>query len=150
MFETDLIPQSFVKACNAMDEIWVPSEFSRRSFAASGVDPSKLRVVAEGINTTWFDPSRYQPIELPKGTLVFGTAPQPQGSSSSSSSSKDSAAAAASDAKSKSKATEDATAAAGSESSSSSSSTFRFFSNGKWEPRKGYDILLDAYFAAFR
>ena len=30
-----------------MDEVWVPSEWQRATFAASGVDPSKLRVVPE-------------------------------------------------------------------------------------------------------
>jgi hypothetical protein len=31
-----------------MNEVWVPSEFSREVFAASGVEPAKLRVVGGG------------------------------------------------------------------------------------------------------
>lgn len=38
----------------------------------SGVDPSKLVVVPEGINTTYYDPDRYSPMPLPQGDLVFG------------------------------------------------------------------------------
>ena len=43
---------------NAMNEVWVPSEWQRGTFAASGVEPSKIRVVPEGVNTTLFDPAR--------------------------------------------------------------------------------------------
>lgn len=41
-----------------MNEVWVPSEFSRQSFIESGVHPGKLVVVPEGVNTTWFDPDK--------------------------------------------------------------------------------------------
>lgn len=37
MFETDRLPQDWVAACNSMDAIWVPSEWGRAAFAASGV-----------------------------------------------------------------------------------------------------------------
>ena len=29
-------------------QVWVPTEFNRRTFIAAGVDPAKLRVVEEG------------------------------------------------------------------------------------------------------
>ncbi|HIL68519.1 MAG TPA: hypothetical protein EYG38_01525, partial [Verrucomicrobia bacterium] len=32
MFETDRIPKNWVKVCNKMDEIWVPSQFNRDTF----------------------------------------------------------------------------------------------------------------------
>jgi hypothetical protein len=35
-----------------MNEVWVPSEWQRETFVASGVDPKKIRVVPEGVNTT--------------------------------------------------------------------------------------------------
>ena len=35
-----------------MDEVWVPSEWQRDTFIASGVDAAKIRVVPEGVNTT--------------------------------------------------------------------------------------------------
>ena len=37
MFETDRLPQDWVVECNRMDAIWVPSEWGRAAFAASGV-----------------------------------------------------------------------------------------------------------------
>lgn len=45
MFETDRLPEPWVRACNVMDRIWVPSEFNRETFARSGVAAEKLRVV---------------------------------------------------------------------------------------------------------
>ncbi len=45
MFETDRLPPDWVKACNRMDYIWVPSEFNRQTFADAGVEAKKLVVV---------------------------------------------------------------------------------------------------------
>lgn len=36
MFETDSLPQHLVQHCNAMDEVWVPSEFNRKTFISAG------------------------------------------------------------------------------------------------------------------
>jgi hypothetical protein len=60
--------------CNAMNEVWVPSEWQRQSFIASGVEASKIRVVPEGVNTTQFDPARYErlPDLAARAQLVFG------------------------------------------------------------------------------
>ena len=49
MFETDRIPASWVGPCNRLDEIWVPTRFNQATFAASGVDPSILRVMPFGV-----------------------------------------------------------------------------------------------------
>jgi glycosyltransferase involved in cell wall biosynthesis/tetratricopeptide (TPR) repeat protein len=49
-FETDRLPQDWVKACNKMDQVWVPSKFNVKTFADAGVDPEKLVVVPECIN----------------------------------------------------------------------------------------------------
>ena len=54
MFETDRIPEDWVEACNRMDEVWVPSEFNRRSFASSGVRPEKLAVIPGALDTDRF------------------------------------------------------------------------------------------------
>lgn len=35
-----------------MHEVWVPSEWQRDTFVASGVEADKIRVVPEGVNTT--------------------------------------------------------------------------------------------------
>lgn len=36
------VPPDFASACNSLDEVWVPSEFSRAVLAASGVEASKV------------------------------------------------------------------------------------------------------------
>ena len=55
-FETDRIPDGWAEQCNAMDEVWVPSEFNRRTFAASGVAEEKLHVMPEGVDSGLFHP----------------------------------------------------------------------------------------------
>ena len=60
------LPLSFVPRCNAMNEVWVPSQWAVDVFAASGVERSKLVVVPEGVNTSWFDPERYEPVAMPQ------------------------------------------------------------------------------------
>jgi len=56
MFETDRIPDGWLERCNAMDEVWLPSEFNRRTFEEAGVQPRKLRVVRAGVDTELFQP----------------------------------------------------------------------------------------------
>lgn len=50
VFETDRLPAEWVRACNQMDFLWVPSEFNRQTFEASGVASDKLRVFPESLN----------------------------------------------------------------------------------------------------
>jgi glycosyltransferase involved in cell wall biosynthesis len=64
MFETDRIPDGWKERCNALDEVWVASEFNRETFTASGVDPRKLRVLHAGVDTDLFRPG-VQPLNLP-------------------------------------------------------------------------------------
>lgn len=70
MFETDRLPAGWAEACNGMDEVWVPSTFNKETFASAGVDPSKLKVMPFGIDTTIYDPSRVRPIDI-KGKRGF-------------------------------------------------------------------------------
>jgi hypothetical protein len=35
-------------------------------FIASGVVPSKIVIVPEGVNTTLYDPGKFQPVDLPQ------------------------------------------------------------------------------------
>eukprot|EP00743_Colponemidia_sp_Colp-15_P011041 GILK01012258.1.p1 GENE.GILK01012258.1~~GILK01012258.1.p1 ORF type:complete len:450 (+),score=57.67 GILK01012258.1:76-1350(+) len=99
MFETDRLPAGWKDRLNAMDEIWVPTEFARRIFEANGVHSSRLFVIGEPVDTSFFDPDRYQPLPLPGPSV--------------------------------------------------GSKGTRFLSSFKWEERKGWSVLLDAYFAAF-
>ncbi|KAF8056240.1 hypothetical protein HT031_006428 [Scenedesmus sp. PABB004] len=81
MFESDGLPAHLVEHCNAMDEVWVPTEFNRRTFAAAGVAPEKLFVVPQGIDVAAFDPTAVSPLTLrdqPGAQLVTG-APAPDG-----------------------------------------------------------------------
>lgn len=74
MFETDRVNPEHVKRCNAMDMVWVPTEFHVSSFVKSGVDPSKVVKVVQAIDTEFFDPIKYSPLDLATlGNLVLGS-----------------------------------------------------------------------------
>ncbi|KAJ9534502.1 hypothetical protein QJQ45_022145 [Haematococcus lacustris] len=74
MAETDIYHFEFVKYCNRMDEVWVPSQFSYDVLNTSGVDASKLRIVPIAVNTTLYNPEMVKAVMLPYGELVFGKA----------------------------------------------------------------------------
>lgn len=95
MLETDRIPPLWVELCRRMDAVLVPTEFTRRVFAGSGVEGERLHVVPLGC-----DPDAFRP----------GLAPLPLPGRRG----------------------------------------FNFLANFEWIPRKGYDLLLAAYFQEFR
>lgn len=82
-------------------------------------------VVPEGVNTTFFDPSIYQPVSLPRGELVFGHRLSEDGGA-------------------------EAVEAAPKEIKGSTKEPYRFMSAFKWEARKGWDVLLQAYLTGKR
>jgi glycosyltransferase involved in cell wall biosynthesis len=55
-FETDRIPNYWMPYLSAYDEVWVMSEFNRRSFIRSWFPPEKLRVVHGCVDTDIFRP----------------------------------------------------------------------------------------------
>ena len=57
MFETDRVPDGWLPRLDFMDEIWVPTAFSKAVFIRSGVNASKLFVVPEPVNTDFYRPS---------------------------------------------------------------------------------------------
>ena len=57
-FGTDRIPDGWADRCNAVDELWLPSEFHRETFAVSGVERSKIRVISQAIDSGVFCPNR--------------------------------------------------------------------------------------------
>lgn len=65
MFETDGLPAGWAAACSSMDEVWVPSEFNRNTFARAGVAPEKLHVIPFGIDANAYDPAVTQPMDIP-------------------------------------------------------------------------------------
>lgn len=58
MFETERIKPEWVTNCDRFDEVWVPSEQNREAFIASGLSPSKVRLLRGGIDTERFCPGR--------------------------------------------------------------------------------------------
>jgi len=56
MMEVDAIPQRWVRACNKMDEVWVPTSLNKEAFVNSGVTVP-VRVVPLGIDVSQFQPT---------------------------------------------------------------------------------------------
>jgi GT2 family glycosyltransferase/tetratricopeptide (TPR) repeat protein len=59
-WEYGALPAEWVRNLERVTEAWVPSEFVRRCYVESGVDPAKVRVVPNGI-----DPQRFRPEAKP-------------------------------------------------------------------------------------
>jgi GT2 family glycosyltransferase len=55
MLEVNGFPAEWVRQANAMDEVWVPSEFNREGFLASGLQ-RPIHVVPLGVDTDYFHP----------------------------------------------------------------------------------------------
>uniref|UniRef100_A0A7S3R792 Glycosyl transferase family 1 domain-containing protein n=1 Tax=Dunaliella tertiolecta TaxID=3047 RepID=A0A7S3R792_DUNTE len=88
MFETEVLPHKLAAYADFVDEVWVPSSFNVESFQLAKIDPAKLFILPQGVNTTEFDPERHTPFNLSNATLVFGSSSSSSSSSSSRSSSK--------------------------------------------------------------
>jgi glycosyltransferase involved in cell wall biosynthesis len=71
MFEADRISKSWVRACNGMDAVWVPSEFNLESFTSSGVDPKRLHKVPLGVDVNQCRPGLYAHRQDPLDRVVF-------------------------------------------------------------------------------
>jgi len=56
MIEVDRICERWKRACNRMDEVWVPTFMNKEAFVASGVDVP-VKVVPVGIDTSQFSAS---------------------------------------------------------------------------------------------
>ncbi len=54
MFETEMLPKEFVNNLNQLDRIWVPTEFNRNGFVNSGIDPQKIAIIPEAIDSKRF------------------------------------------------------------------------------------------------
>ncbi len=65
MFETDRLPSGWTETLGRMDQVWVPSRHNMETFAAAGIDSSKLRLVPCGIDAAPFDAVRGRPFPLP-------------------------------------------------------------------------------------
>lgn len=56
MLETTGIPKEWVKQCNSMDEVWVPSNFNVKTFIDSGVRVP-IHVIPLGIDPNYYSPN---------------------------------------------------------------------------------------------
>ncbi|KAJ7547733.1 hypothetical protein O6H91_08G101300 [Diphasiastrum complanatum] len=72
MFETDRLNKEHVERCNAMDEVWVPTQFNIETFARSGVMESKLVKVRQTVDIEFFNPTQVHPLPLSFNWQVFG------------------------------------------------------------------------------
>jgi glycosyltransferase involved in cell wall biosynthesis/SAM-dependent methyltransferase len=63
MYETNGLPAHWVRQLNTVDEIWVPTEFNKKSFRDAGVT-TPIEVVPGGVDTSWFRPDLV-PLALP-------------------------------------------------------------------------------------
>jgi glycosyltransferase involved in cell wall biosynthesis len=72
-FGTDRIPGGWADRCNELDEVWLPSEFHRETFAASGVQRSKMRVIPYAVDSEVFSPDRcpLQLRDVPENSFCF-------------------------------------------------------------------------------
>jgi GT2 family glycosyltransferase len=69
MLEVDGFPREWVQQGNKMDEVWVPSEFNRQGFLASGLK-RPVHVIQLGVDTNYFHPG-IKGHGNPAGELVF-------------------------------------------------------------------------------
>lgn len=71
MLEVDGFPAEWVRQANAMDEVWVPTEFNRDGFLRSGLE-RPIQVMPLGVNPDYFHP-RITAHPNPLGEFVFLT-----------------------------------------------------------------------------
>jgi len=75
MYEFTRVPGAWEHGLRAgANEIWVPSLFCFQTFVDAGAPIEKLRIVPEGIDTKFFDPSVHRPLRI--GKKVNVTSPE--------------------------------------------------------------------------
>lgn len=73
MFETDRVNPHHVERCNKMDFVWVPTDFHVSTFVQSGVDPAKVVKIVQPVDAEFFDPEKYEPLDIAAvGKSVLG------------------------------------------------------------------------------
>ncbi|CUG94344.1 glycosyltransferase-like, putative [Bodo saltans] len=131
MFETDRIPAGWVRRIKYMDEVWVPSQFHMETFTKSGVPESKLFVIPESIDvsqsmtTGW---GRHRCKVPPANIKKIAT-----------------------NANNNDAETTAVNAFYGSihRTKMHQRCAFKFLSIFKWEERKGWDVLIKAFYEEF-
>jgi len=63
-WEYGSLPRNWIEPMNnTVDELWVPSSFVKKCYIESGINPDKIFVIPDGVNTSIFNPYR-EPLEL--------------------------------------------------------------------------------------
>lgn len=142
-----LLPQDQVKCLKARaDEVWVPTQFHVAAFVKSGVPRHMIHVIPESVDATFFDPSKLKHIAcdgVGQCLVAFRTDTRAH---------QDFWSAYGRRSLILRRWTDTPTAFMPTTKSNASSLTrsgFRFLSVFKWESRKGWDILLNAYWQTF-
>ena len=75
MFETDSLPAGWTAPLRDRDEVWVPSEFNRQTFASGGVREDRLKILGGTLDFDLFSPDQTEPLDLgtPDGHFTFLT-----------------------------------------------------------------------------
>jgi glycosyltransferase involved in cell wall biosynthesis len=73
LYETDRIPYLWRMLFNQdwVDEVWVPSEFNKKTFTESKVNKDKVKVVNFGVNTKKYNPNNEKLFQKEEGAFYF-------------------------------------------------------------------------------
>lgn len=58
VWETTRLPDEVRRQCDSTPYLWTPSTWGRDNLVANGIEPGRVAVVPEGVNTTFFHPAR--------------------------------------------------------------------------------------------
>lgn len=64
MFETDAVPIGWLNKMNSVTEIWVPSEFNKKTFCDAGLDENKIFILPGAIDVEKYNPEKVKPYKL--------------------------------------------------------------------------------------
>ena len=123
MYEFSRIPADWVNISNddgRVDELWVPGKSVRQAFVDSGVREDKITVLPEAVDVHFFDPAVHRPFLVDHLEHIFADGLHCNKAASRILSPRP-----------------------------RSSRPYVFFSQFKWEPRKGWDVLLQSWAHAF-
>jgi len=71
-WEYGWLPDAFVKAINKdFDEVWVPSTYVRDVYIASSVDPTRIHVIPNGVDTGLFKPRICEDCDSQRKAFTF-------------------------------------------------------------------------------
>tara|TARA_R110000851_G_scaffold314791_1_gene476978 strand:- start:1449 stop:3773 length:2325 start_codon:yes stop_codon:yes gene_type:complete len=71
VWESTLQPEGFFNKWKEFDQLWVPSKWQAQCTINQGIDPNKVKVVPEGVDTTTFYPDDINHEEYDDGRFKF-------------------------------------------------------------------------------